>query len=116
MSKREEYNACIASGLKGKQFNKEQRKLEFCIVSKTCSGKATNREEAQYLCSLPKEPKPVKATRKGGAKSCEKEVVELSKCMLDYFEANGIYKQVLNINSVGVAMTNAMMECRRCQE
>ena len=60
---RQEYNACVGAGLKGKTLGKEERKLEFCIVSKTCSGKAKDREEAKYLCSLPKEPKPAKVKR-----------------------------------------------------
>lgn len=115
MANRKEYNKCIIPYISGSK-PKEQRKLDFCVGAKVCSGKAKDRAEAERLCSLPKEPKPVKARRsKDGAKSCEKEVLDLSQCMLDYFEEKGIYRQVLNINSVGVAMVNAMMECKRCQ-
>jgi len=113
MGNREQYNKCMVPYMKG---GGDDRKLRFCIGAKLCSGKSKTEEEAKALCSLPKEPKPAK-TRKsgGGAKSCEKEVTELAQCMLDYFEENGIYQQVLNINSVGVAMTNALLECKRCQ-
>lgn len=109
---RQKYNACISSGLKGKQLGKEERKLEFCIVSKLCSGKARNREEATLICSQPKEPKPVKTSKRKDGKSCEREVMGLTQCMLNYFEKKDIYQQVLNINSVGVAMTNALLECK----
>lgn len=113
---RKTYNECIAKGLKGKQLNKEERKLEFCILSKLCSKKSKDRDEARELCLLPKEPKPLKAkAKRNGAKSCEKEALDLAQCMLDYFEEKDIYRQVLNINSVGVAMTNALLECKRCQ-
>lgn len=106
--KREEYNSCISVGLKGKKFDKEQRKLEFCIVSKTCSGKAKDREEAKYLCSLPKEPKPAKVSKRRDGKSCEKEVVELAHCMKENIDMN----LASNVNSVEVAIINAMMECQ----
>jgi hypothetical protein len=54
---RQTYNSCIAKGLKDKKLNKEERKLEFCILAKTCSGKAKDREEAKIICSQPKPPK-----------------------------------------------------------
>ena len=55
--KREEYNACVSDGLKGKKLGKEERQQEFCIVAKLCSGKAQSRDEAKAICSQPKEPK-----------------------------------------------------------
>ncbi len=54
---REDYNACISTALKGKQLGKDERKLEFCVASKLCSGKAATREEATQVCSVPKLPK-----------------------------------------------------------
>lgn len=59
--KREEYNACVASGLRGKKFSKEERELEFCVMAKTCSGKVKTRDEALEVCRLPKAPKATKA-------------------------------------------------------
>jgi hypothetical protein len=108
---RQEYNACISSGMKGKQLSKEERRLEFCIVAKTCSGKAKNREEAMLICSQPKEPKAVKAAKRSG-KSCEKGAVELAQCVMGYLEDSEIYKQVMNINSAGAAIADALMECQ----
>jgi transcription elongation factor Elf1 len=58
MSKREEYNACMRPYITGSK-SKEQRKLDFCIGAKVCSGKAKDREEAEKICLLPK-VKPVK--------------------------------------------------------
>lgn len=112
---RKEYAQCVGKGLRGKQFTKEERKLEFCTLSKLCSGKAKTREEALTICSQPKPPKApkVRGTKKG--QSCEKEALGLTQCMMDYFEANETYKKLLNINTVGAEIANALMECR-CQK
>jgi len=67
--KREVYNACVSKGLKGKTLGKEERQQEFCIVAKLCSGKAQSREEANALCSQPKEPKPATSSRAVGSSS-----------------------------------------------
>ena len=53
--KREEYNACVSRGLKGKKFEPGQRKTEFCILAKLCSGKSKTREDAKLVCSQPKD-------------------------------------------------------------
>lgn len=114
--KQEEYRACMAKGLKGKQLGKEERKLEFCILSKLCSQKSKDREEAREVCLLPKEPKPLKAkAKRDGAKSCEKGAIELTQCMMNYFEEKKIYRQILNVNTVGTAIANALLECE-CQK
>ncbi len=60
---REEYNACISKSISGKKFSKEERKKEFCISAKTCSGKVNNREEAVSICSKPKMPKWAKTSQ-----------------------------------------------------
>lgn len=73
----QEYRSCVASGLKGKKLSKEERKQEFCIVSKVCSRKANDRDEAKRLCSLPKEPKLPKQTmrqRQKEQESCDPSV------------------------------------------
>ncbi|MFA5378445.1 MAG: hypothetical protein WC455_22010 [Dehalococcoidia bacterium] len=48
---REKYNSCLAEGLKGKTLSKEERKSEFCIQAKICSGKASSRSEAEKKCA-----------------------------------------------------------------
>lgn len=105
--KQEEYRSCISKGLTGKKFDKEQRKLEFCIVSKLCSSKAKDRKEAEHLCSLPKEPKPPKLHSKGKGKSDEKKLAELAHCMADNIDMD----QASNINSIEIAIANALMAC-----
>lgn len=61
---RQEYNKCVGEGLKGKKLSKELRRLEFCILSKTCSGKAPGREEAKSMCEKSiAQPKETKARR-----------------------------------------------------
>lgn len=105
---RAKYNQCIRPYITGSK-PKEQRRLDFCIGAKICSGKAKNVEEAKLICSQPKEPKPARTRKmKGGAKSCEKEVLELSQCMVEHIDMN----LASNINSVGTAIANAMMVCR----
>jgi len=63
------YNQCVGDGLRGKQLSKEDRKRLFCVLSKTCSGKAQTQEEANEMCenAPPKEPKARKsrAPRRG---------------------------------------------------
>jgi len=110
---RQKYNACISSGMKGKKLTKEERQLEFCVVAKTCSGKAKTREEALQICSQPKPPKQPRATK--GAKkgqSCEKGVINLTQCVIDNLDKSGAYRGILNINSAGQAIANALMECQ----
>jgi hypothetical protein len=94
---------------------KEQRKHDFCIGAKICSGKASSREEAIQLCSLPKEPKPQKTNKGTKPASCEKEASKLTQCMMRYFDDNNLYQKILNVNSVEIAIENALLECT-CQK
>lgn len=85
---REEYNACVAEGMSGKQLSGDARKLEFCVVAKLCSGKAKSREEAKTICSQPKEPKPEKTKRGKRAKgmlgeNCGAKLDKLHACVLE---------------------------------
>jgi len=56
MGNREKYNQCMRPFITGSK-PKEQRKQDFCIGAKICSGKAKNTDEAQRICSQPKPPK-----------------------------------------------------------
>lgn len=60
MATRTEYNQCMRPYITGSGKSKEQRKLDFCVGAKICSGKSSSREEAVQLCSLPKESKTSK--------------------------------------------------------
>ncbi len=104
------YNKCMSPHMKG---GGEDRKLRFCIGAKLCSGKFNTEEEARKACLVPKEPKPQKVRGgKGGAQSCEKSVLKLAECVVNRLVENNVYKdQALNINSVGAAVTNALLEC-----
>lgn len=53
---RARFNTCIKEALQNRSLTKEQRRLEFAIAAKLCSGKAQTREEALTLCSKPKPP------------------------------------------------------------
>lgn len=107
---RKEYNQCMVPFMKGSK-PKEQRQFDMCVGAKLCSGKAETEDQAKTICSLPKEPKPVKTGQIKRGQSCEKDVAKLSQCVMNYFEDNKIYKQVLNINSIEIAIENALLEC-----
>ena len=47
---RQAFAKCIGNAMRGKHFAKEQRKVEFCITAKTCSGKAKDRATAITQC------------------------------------------------------------------
>jgi hypothetical protein len=111
---RKQYNQCMVPYMKGSK-TKEQRQFDMCVGAKICSGKAKNEDEAISICSLPKEPKPVKIGRAKKGQSCEKEAGKLAQCMMNYFEDNNLYKQILNVNSVEIAIRNALVECS-CQK
>jgi len=107
---REEYNKCLVPYLRGSK-PKEQRQFDMCIGAKICSGKAKSEDEARQICSLPKEPKPPKISKKTKAESCENDAAQLTQCMMNYFEDQGLYQKLLNVNSVGISIENALLEC-----
>lgn len=113
---RKDYNACMRPHITGSK-PKEERKLAFCVGAKICSGKAKDEEEALKLCSLPKEPKPVgqKTSKRTKTDSCEKEASKLTQCVMRYFDDNKLYQKILNVNSVEIAIENALLECT-CQK
>jgi hypothetical protein len=111
--KQEEYRSCMTEGLKGKSgLSKQERQLLFCTQSKVCSGKASTREQAEEICRIPKPPKAPKSRIDKKPKSCNKQAMDVAQCVIDSLEASQIYqKQIMNINSAGSAIANALMEC-----
>jgi len=91
----------------GEGKTKEERRHDMCIGAKLCSSKSKTREEAEYLCSLPKEPQPPKEKRDKGGNGCEKEVLRLARCIVEKIDMD----QASNINSIEMALVNAMIEC-----
>jgi len=67
---RAKYNACIGQSLAGKKMTRAQRKLEFCISAKLCSGKVKSRPEAERICMAPKTTKVGKGEVKEPELSC----------------------------------------------
>jgi len=109
VASRQEYNTCISKGLRGKTLGKEERQQEFCIVAKLCSGKAKDRAEAKMICSQPKQPKPSKNPRPGKKGiNCEEDMLKIAECLVDHIDMN----MASNINSIGPAVANALIECR----
>lgn len=99
---REKYNTCMRPYIKGKDKTKEQRQQGFCVGAKICSGKAKDDKEAQYLCSLPKEPKPEK-------KSARRRQQEQDACNPEqFFEIASQFRNLyIDVNSP---------RCQPCQE
>jgi len=87
---------------------KEERQHDMCIGAKLCSGKAETKEKAEHLCSLPREPKPLREKRDKGGDGCEKEVLKLAHCVVEKIDMN----LARNINSIEMAIVNAMIECK----
>jgi len=109
---KEEYRSCMAKNMGGgrlKGLSKEERRIEFCVIAKQCSGKTKSENEAKRICSEPKAPKPEKsrATQPAG-KSEEKRLLELAHCMAENIDMN----LASNINSIETALLNAMLECQ----
>lgn len=69
MASREQYNACMRPFITGSK-PKDQRKRDFCVGAKICSGKAETQEEALELCA--------RSIPKWAQKAAPKEVEELS--------------------------------------
>jgi len=105
MATRQEYTSCVGQGMKGKKLSREERQLEFCVVSKLCSQKTSNREEAIRLCNLPKEPKleKTRVTRKKAGFN-EKDTLKLARCMVNKMDMERIPDEV--------SLANALLECR----
>lgn len=77
---KEDYRNCVGAGLKGKTLGKEERKLEFCIISKLCSQKAKDREEAKKLCAeAALNPTPNKGRK---SKKCKIDTGALAGCII----------------------------------
>lgn len=86
--RQEDYRACMSKGLKNKQFTKEERQAEFCILAKLCSEKVQTREEAARICSEPKPPKTPKASKTSQPAQGSVQRDELAKeghCDIDAF-------------------------------
>ena len=77
---RQAYNECMRPYITGSK-PAEERKLDFCVGAKICSGKAKDREEAVAICSMPKEPKEPKARKTRGKANCGKEMGDIAFCL-----------------------------------
>lgn len=84
---RTEYNKCMIPYISGSK-PKEQRKSDFCIGAKMCSGRANTREEASRLCAEaaanPKPPK-VKKTRRSTI-----DTITLATCVIKGLDGSEI--------------------------
>lgn len=97
---REEYNACVAKGMTGKKLTGDERKLEFCVVAKTCSGKAGSRDEAVRMCN---EPKPEKEKKPKRSRDTVLNPKKVAVCVLKNLDPDRIPNEL--------DMMNALSEC-----
>lgn len=91
---RAQYSGCIGDAMRGKKLTREERKLEFCVASKLCSGKASSQEEARQICSLPKPPKEPKV-RKHRTEAPADNTCDLAQFLDISSQFNNVYIGVL---------------------
>lgn len=82
MANRAAYNDCMRPYITGSK-PKEERKRDFCVGAKICSGKAQTREEALTLCAMPK----------GDNLSCKERIARVQKT-IDAIKAGNIKEMV----------------------
>jgi len=104
----DKYRNCMRKYMSGEGKSKEERQHDICIGAKICSGKAKTQDEAEYLCSLPREVKPQKQKSDKSGDACEKEVLKLAHCIAERIDMD----LASNINSIEMAIVNAMTECK----
>ena len=106
---RESYNSCLRPFISG-SMPQAERKLNFCIGAKVCSGKAKNEEEAKAICLLPKEPKEPKARKRKEkpSVSCRGDMITLSQCMAEKIDLD----LVVDPATVETALVDALLKCR----
>ena len=99
MSK-EDYRNCVGEGLRGKTLGKEERKQEFCIISKLCSQRAKDREEAKKLCAEATLNPTAKKTKK--PRKCKIDTGALAGCII-----KALGDEEINLN----ILTTAIADC-----
>lgn len=113
MPNRQEYAQCVGSHMKGKKLSKEERKLEFCIAAKTCSGKTKTREEAETICSRPKLPKWAKQNIENQAPSlsCDERMTRTAE-NIDAIALQLKTGEVAEVKSVAAQVLDDLIKCR----
>ncbi len=86
MGNREEYNTCMKPFISG---HHEDRKRDFCVGAKICSGKASDEAEALKLCAeaalTPKIASTIKKVRK-----CKVDIAALATCIVRALDSTEI--------------------------
>lgn len=98
MATKEEYRSCMRPYMTSTGKTKEERQNEMCLGAKLCSGKASDRKEAEQICSLPKEPKepkPRKSTRQ--KVNCEQNMEEITQCIVGKISPNTTAEEIYNV-------------------
>ena len=73
---RKAYNDCMRPYISGSGKPKEQRKSDFCVGAKICSGKAQSKEEALTLCANTV-PKWARAPKGDDNLSCDERITRV---------------------------------------
>lgn len=83
---RAQYNICMAPHISGQHAD---RKLDFCVGAKLCSGKIASLPEAEKICreQPPKEPKLRKG--RGLGKTCAPQSLDaITNCLTTHIQIN----------------------------
>lgn len=108
MATRKEYNQCMIPYISGQGKSKEERKLNFCVGAKLCSGKSKTEEEARVICSQPKPPKPEKTGNPSArGKFCTlRDLDTVAACAVESIDISKLTPE-----NIQQTFTNALREC-----
>ena len=108
------YQECMAVAMRGypKGISREERGKLFCIDAKVCSGKFTDRKEAQKNCEAnPPQPKAAKGrTRRTRGPNCGQDMATLAGCAVQKLDLSGINKESF-VEDMALALALALQEC-----
>lgn len=97
---RKAYNECMRPYITGSK-PKEERKRDFCVGAKICSGKAQTREEALTLCAMPK----------GDNLSCKERIARVHKTI----DAITLRLKAGDIKEMVPACTQILSDVTKCR-
>ena len=104
-----EYTECMKPHMSGEGKTKEERQRAMCIGAKLCTGKASNKEEANKICESlpPKQPKQITGKKPRISGSCASDMSTLAECATKYLLEGD---EIISTNLITL-LTNALYKC-----
>lgn len=101
---REAYNNCMKPYMQG---SGEDKKLDFCVGAKICSGKAASEDEARQICLTEPKKAPKSGKNKKSA-NCPADMEVLAACVVGKL-TDDILSSDKDLTSI---MTKILQECQ----